>query len=136
MANVARFQWTDGGAQSFICDLRLQGQTYSKNRPTFVTEALDGSVVEAVVIGSGQNQVTASIRHEADHSGLRDLADALSRRISMTFTPDNDTPGTTFTVTAVGQVPQPVLESAGQENLFALGPFTLRRLDGGAFEPA
>lgn len=132
----SRFQWTDGGAQSFITDIRVQQQTYSKNRPAFVTESLDGTVVEAIVIGSGQNQATMSIRHERDHSGLRDLADALRRRISMTYTPDNDTPGTTFTVTAVGDVPNPALEAEGRQDLFALGPFTLRRLDGGAFEPA
>lgn len=136
MANVARFQWTDGGAQSFICDLKLQGQMFSKNVPAFRTESLDGSVVEVVTVGSFQNQVTAWIRHEAAHSGLRDLAAALRRGISMTLTPDNDTPGTTFTVTAVGDVPDPELETEGKQNLFRLGPLALRRLDGGALEPA
>lgn len=132
----ARFQWTDGGAQSFITVLKLQQQTYSKNYPAMENESIDGSVVEAIVIGSGQNQVTGYIRHETDHDALRDLASALRRRISMTFTPDNGTPGTTFTVTAVGRIPDPQLESEGRQDLFSLGPITLRRLDGGAFEPA
>lgn len=132
----ARFQWTDGGAQSLITDLRLQNQAYSHHRPSFDVESIDGSVVEAIVIGSGQNQNTGYIRHEASHAELRDLASALRRRISITYTPDNDTPGTTFTVTAVGDVPDPVQEAEGRQNLWALGPITLRRLDGGAFEPA
>ncbi len=131
----ARFQWTDGGAQSFVTVLKLQQQTYAHNRPAFVVESIDGSVVEAVVVGSGQNQIRGFIRHETDQASLRDLASALRRRLSMTFTPDNDVPGTTFTVTAVGEVPNPVQEAEGRQDLFALGPITLRRLDGGAFEP-
>lgn len=132
----AKFAWTDGGAQSLTLQLFLQNQTLAKNVPTFVAVSLDGSVVEAITIGSGQNEAIVTIRHERDASDLRDLLSALRRRISMTLTPDTDSPGTTFTFTAIGAVPEERLEAEGRQNLWAAGPIRLRRLDGGAFDPA
>ncbi len=131
----ARFQWTDGGAQSLILQLFVQNQTLAKFVPTFVAVALDGSVVDAITIGSGQNEAIVTIRHERDASDLRDLLSAMRRRISLTFTPDTDSPGTTFTVTAIGPVPEETMEAEGRQNLWAAGPIRLRRLDGGAFDP-
>lgn len=132
---AAKFDWTDGGAQSFTTDLKLQGQMLDTNQPAYYTEALDGSVVEVVTVGSGQNEAIQFIRHEADDSGLRDLLDAMRRGISVTYTPDTGAPGTTFTVTAIPPVPAAEMENEGRQNLWRAGPIRLRRLDGGAFAP-
>ena len=128
----------DGGAQTFDTDLHTQQHRLAKNRPVFVVPSLDGTVIEAISIGSGQNQCSIMIMEERDRTGLRDWLDALDRRISMTYTPDQDNAsGTTFTVTAVGPVPRMLeMSSEGaQSPRYNVGPIMLRVLDGGAFDP-
>lgn len=133
---ASKWEWTDGGAQSFTADLHIQKQEPNLNRPVYVAESLDGSVIEAISIGSGQEEIRCVVTEERDATGLRDFQDALRRRLSMTFTPDLDAPGTTFTVTAAGGVPQVQMVSEGNQSpRYGLGPITLRRLDGGSFWP-
>ena len=134
----SRFAWTDGGAQTFDTDLHTQQHRLRKNRPVFPVESLDGTVVEAISIGSGQNETAVTIMSERDRTGLRDFLDAADRRLVLTYTPDQDNAsGTTFTVTAVGPVPRmPDMESEGNQSpRYTVGPIVLRRLDGGAFDP-
>ena len=130
---VSRFEWADGGAQSLITDLHVQNQTLEKVRSLFPSRSLDKAVLEVVSVGSGINEVSLVVRHERDDTELRDLQDAAKRGLAFTYTPNNDAPGTTFTVKAV-RVGQITLEREGRQDMFAL-PLTLARLDGGAFSP-
>lgn len=133
---ASKFEWTDGGAQSFTTDLHVQQQVPDKNRPTHTAESLDGSVIESISVGSGQNQIVVNIEHERDDAGLRDFRDAARRSLSLTFTPDVDAAGTTFTVTAAPPVPEIIMVSEGRQSpRYALRGLILRRLDGGAFLP-
>ena len=133
---ASKFAWTDGGAQSITLDLHVQKQAPNKNRPVFVGESLDGTAFEHVSVGSGQNEAVVNVAAEGDATGLRDWIDAIRRGISQTFTPDMDSPATTFTVTAVPPIPDIALETEGRQSpLFRVGPIRLRRLDGGAFWP-
>jgi hypothetical protein len=131
--SASRFQWADGGAQSFITDLHVQNQTPEQTRSLFPARSIDKAVLEVVSVGSGINEVSVVVRHERDDTGLRDLQDAAKRGLEFTYTPDNDVPGTTFTVKAV-RVGHIRLESEGRQDMFSL-PLTLARLDGGAFSP-
>ena len=134
---ASKFAWTDGGAQSLTLDLHTQHHEPSKNRPVYVSEALDGTALEAVSVGSGQNESLVMIQAEGDATGLRDLRDAMRRTISMTYTPDLDSPGTTFTITAIPPIPEIRQETEGVKSpLYSMGPVRLRRLDGGVFWPA
>lgn len=131
--SASRFQWADGGAQSFITDLHVQNQTPDKARSLFPSRSIDKAVLEVVSVGSGINEVSVVVRHERDDTGIRDLQDAARRGLEFTYTPDNDAPGTTFTVKAV-RIGSIRLESEGRQDMFSL-PLTLARLDGGAFSP-
>ena len=133
---TSKFAWTDGGAQTFTTDLHTQRQEPNKNIPVFPAAALDGSVVEVITIGSGQNEIFVTITHERDDSGLRDWRAALMRGISQVFTPDTDSPGTTFTVTAIHPIPMIRMVSEGRQSpRYSMSGIRLRRLDGGAFLP-
>ena len=133
---ASQFDWTDGGAQSLTLDLHTQRHAPNKNRPTFAAESLDGTALEVVSVGSGQNEAAVMIEAEGDATGLRDMIDAMRRGISMTYTPDLDSPGTTFTVQAMPPLPAIRQQSEGRQSpLFLVGPVVLRRLDGGAFWP-
>lgn len=132
---ASKFAWTDGGAQSFTCDVHVQNQMPQKHRWKKKTRSLDGTVLEVTTVGSGINELDVAIRHDLDHTGLRDLRDALDRGLQMTYTPDIDVPGTTYTVKAVGEVAEIALEAEGRQNMFAIPHVRLARLDGGAFPP-
>lgn len=132
---ASKFAWTDGGAQSFTCDVHVQLQTPHQHRWKKKTRSLDGTVLEVTTVGSGINEVVCAIRHDNDDTGLRDLQDALDRGLEMTFTPNLDAPGTTYTVKAVGEVAPVTLEEEGQQNLWSIPYVRLARLDGGAFAP-
>ncbi len=133
---ASKWAWTDGGAQSFTADLHVQRQSPNKNRPVFPAHSLDGTVIEVISIGSGQNEAIMHVMEERDATGLRDWHDALRRGIEQTFTPDLDSPGTTFTVKAIHPIPQIAHTSEGSQSpRFRLGPIKFRRLDGGAFWP-
>ena len=130
---ASRFQWTDSGAQSFITKIHTQHQVPTEFYATFPGRALDGSVLEVVTVGSGVKGIDVAVRHETDHASLVSLRSAALRGLEFTYTPDNDTPGTTFTVKSVrtGDIG---LEGEGRQNLFSL-TLRLARLDGGAFGP-
>ena len=133
---ASKFTWTDSGAKTFTTDLHVQAQAPRKNRPVWIAGSLDGTVVEAISVGSGQNEIAVMVMAERDAVGLRDWRDAIRRGISQVFTPDLDAPGTTFTVTAIPPIPEIEMQSEGrQAPLFVLGPIVLRRLDGGALWP-
>lgn len=133
---ASKFAWTDSGAQTFTTDLHVQRQEPNTNQPSFAAEALDGSVVEVISIGSGQNEVLVTVTEERDDQGLRDWRDALVRGISQVFTPDVDSPGTTFTVTAIHPIPRISMVAEGQQSpRYQMAGILLRRLDGGAFLP-
>jgi len=130
---ASKFQWTDGGSQSFTTDVHVQNQVPQKFRTLYPDRSLDGSVLEVISIGSGINEVSMAIRHDNDDTGLRDLHDALARGLQMTYTPDTDVPATTYTVKAV-EIGEIALEMEGRQNLWRFD-VTLARLDGGAFAP-
>ena len=130
---ASRFQWTDSGAQSFITDIHVQNQVPTEAYAAFPERSLDGSVLEVVTVAGGIKELDIVIRHDLDHAALVTLRTAARRGLQFTYTPDNDTPGTTFTVKAV-EVGEVVIEGQGRQNLFAL-PMRLARLDGGAFGP-
>ncbi len=133
--SASRFQWTDGGAQSLITDLHVQRQIPKAQFTGFGDRSIDNSVIEVVTVGSAVNQVTVTIQAERDDTGLRDLQAAMIRGLSFTYTPDNASPGTTFTVTAVPVTIGAVgLDRRGRQDMFTLTA-TLARLDGGAFAP-
>ena len=134
---ASKFAWTDGGAQTFTADLHVQGQVPHKNRPVAASVSLDGSVLEVITFGSSaQNEVTVMLVAERDATGLRDFREAILRGIQQVFTPDVDSPGTTFTVKAIHPIPEIQMESEGRQSpRFRLGPILLRRMDGGAFWP-
>lgn len=133
--SASRFQWTDGGAQSLITDMHVQRQLPKAAFTTFGDVSLDNSVIEVITVGSAVNQVRVTVEAERDDTGLRDLQAAMVRGLSFTYTPDNASPGTTFTVTAVpGTISEVGLDFRGRQDMFTLTA-TLARLDGGAFSP-
>ncbi len=133
---ASKFAWTDGGAQTFTTDLHVQSQVPNINQPVFPSQSLDGTVIEVLSVGTGQEEVWVTVTHERDDEGLRDWRDAIVRGISQVFTPDIDAPGTTFTVTAIHPIPQISMISEGQQSpRYSMTGIRLRRLDGGAFLP-
>lgn len=133
---ASKFAWTDGGAQTFTTSLHIQQQVPNKNRPVFPAESLDGSVIEVIVVGSGQNEILCTVTQERDDQQFRDWREAILRGISQVFTPDVDAPGTFFTVTAIHPIPLIAMVSEGlQSPRYSMVGIRLRRLDGGAFLP-
>lgn len=134
--SASRFQWTDGGAQSFISDLHVQDQTPDKAYSIYGDRSLDQTAIEVITVGSGINEVTVTIGAERDVTGLRDLRAAMLRGLQFTYTPDNvGAPGTTYTVKAVpGSIGPIRIDGRGKQDLFTMTA-TLAALGGGAFAP-
>lgn len=134
--SASRFQWTDGGAQSFVTDLHAQNQVPEKVYSTYGNRSLDKSAIEVVTVGSGVREMTVTIMAERNVSSLRAFQAAAKRGLSFTYTPDNvGAPGTTYTVTAVpGSVGKIGIDPRGRQDMFTL-TLTLARLDGGVFPP-
>lgn len=128
---VSRFQWTDGAAKSFITDLHVQRQIPNAAYSTYFSRSLDKAALEVVTVGSGVFEITMTIEAERDFTKIRNLRAAALRGIEFTYTPDNDNPGTTYTVKAV-MVGRVGLDRRGRQDMFTL-TLTLARLDGGAF---
>lgn len=128
----SKVEWNDGSAQSLTLKLRFQDWTPDHAQTRFSELSLDGSTRNVVVIGSGQNEVRAVVRHEDQDKELDDFIRAGLDDYEITLTPDTASPGTTYTVKLLEAAPL-AMESEGRQNLFRTG-LRFRRMDGGTFE--
>jgi len=127
----SKFAWTDqdSGGQTLTLKIQTQNRVPHWWQRTFDNWSLDGTVREVVTVGVPLHQLSLSIRYDPDDDQIAALIRDGLAGITITYTPDTGSPGTTAAVQLVS-ASRLRLEREGRQNIFAVDELVLRRLDG------
>jgi len=95
---VAKFDWTDGGAQSLTLALKLQTPIAAHDKERHTAISLDRTKHEVLVVGAGAKEAIVSIRVDSQMKETDDFIESGLDGIALTMTPDTATPATTIPV--------------------------------------
>ena len=128
---VSKFEWTDGGAQTFTTDEQVQNIRPRQMKYRADEASLDGTVRVVTTLGSGVEEILFDIRIEADGAKLKDFLAAGLDGKAINFIYDvNDDPGTRFDSTELMSHGRIELEFRGRLKLWMCRNVVLRRLSG------